>query len=190
MQRPRPLAAALAAAMTAALLGMLALPRMARQRERVPDAPPIAWIVAPPEPAVPALRAEAGPPRVPQRHAAPAPQRPPAVEAPVLQAPSAAALEPAAHAAPNAAEAASAPLRLDPGTLRDAIRASRSDVLQMADRAGRDLAPDAQSNGERTAGAIAAAKQPDCIGPGGSLLSLIIIPTQIARGKCKFSGSR
>jgi len=38
---------------------------------------------------------------------------------------------------------------------------------------------------DRLAEGIDAAELPDCIRPGGSLLSVITLPIEVARGKCK-----
>lgn len=108
----------------------------------------------------------------------------------------AAAGEAQAHAPPTAsitpplpppARAASAALRLDRAVVREASRASRSAVQQMADASGRP-AGDAPAGAEqRLADSVARTLQPDCMPPGGThgLLTPFVAAYKIATDQCR-----
>jgi hypothetical protein len=89
--------------------------------------------------------------------------------------------------APTPDAVASAPLRLDPGTLRRALAAGPSRMERQAQAAGQTLRPVSASRDEKLAAAIDAASKPDCLGPngGGSLLSAVTIALAYAADKCK-----
>ena len=94
----------------------------------------------------------------------------------------------AVTAAPSA-PAASAPLRLDRSVLREAARASRSEVARMADASGTPLGDGPRGRDERLAAEVASTARPDCLplsNPGGDLLltPLLALAGKLS-GKCR-----
>lgn len=78
-----------------------------------------------------------------------------------------------------------APLRLDPEVLRKAYRASKSAVHQMGESSDTYLGEPAVSREEQLARAVARTEKPDCLRPGGSLLSALVIAYELLREQCK-----
>jgi hypothetical protein len=81
--------------------------------------------------------------------------------------------------------AASAPLQLDPEVLREAYRASKSAVRQLGESSGTYLGEPAVSREEQLARAVARTEKPDCLRPGGSLLSVFVVAYELLREQCK-----
>lgn len=81
--------------------------------------------------------------------------------------------------------AASAPLRLDPEVLREAYRASKSALRQMGESSGAYLGEPAVSREEQLARAVARTEKSDCLRPGGSLLSALVVAYELLREQCK-----
>lgn len=77
------------------------------------------------------------------------------------------------------------PLRIDPAVIRAANRASKSAARTMAETSGAYFGDDPRSATEVLGRGVAEAGKPDCIGPGGSLLSVFVIAYQVAADKCK-----
>lgn len=85
----------------------------------------------------------------------------------------------------KSAPAASAPLILTPEVIRRASTASKSEVRRMAEASGTALDSPRLSKDKQLAQDVASAVKPDCLGPGGSLLSVFVTAYQVARDKCK-----
>jgi hypothetical protein len=83
------------------------------------------------------------------------------------------------------ASAASAPLQVDLQVLREAARASKGAVRQMAESSGTYLGDPAVSRGEQLARAVARTEKPDCLRSGSSLLSAFIVAYELLREQCK-----
>jgi hypothetical protein len=131
----------------------------------------------------------------------PADPAPPAPAARVLEAavappeaaPAAAALTPGPSTnttvtAPAPARAASTPpLRLDRSVVREASRASRSTVQQMAEASGQPAGDGPVSAEQRLANSVARTVKPDCLPPGGThgLLTPIVAAYKIATDTCR-----
>lgn len=81
---------------------------------------------------------------------------------------------------------ASTPLQLDERVLRRVMAQSTSPLRQAAQAAGQGLPGDHRpSRAERLASGMAASSKPDCLAPGGSLLSVFSIAYMVATDKCK-----
>ncbi len=116
------------------------------------------------------------------------PATPLAIAPPAAVAPAVAEPPPAATAqAPDATDAASAPLKLDRDTLRRAIAGARSPTRRMADAAGAEMDTEVISSGKALERDVARSVKPGCFEPnaGGSLLSPIFIAIAMARDRCK-----
>jgi hypothetical protein len=113
--------------------------------------------------------------------AAPFADASPAVTAPAVDAAPAAALP----AAPVPAPPASAPLDLGSQVIRQAARASKSQVHVLAESSGAYTGDAALSKEQQLARDIQDTAKPDCLTPGGHLLSIFVIAYQVARDKCK-----
>lgn len=111
-------------------------------------------------------------------------ERTPGVSASAVGAASAAGV---AAAAPVPPRAASAPLRLDGSVIREANRASRSTVHQMAEASGRPAGDEPVGASQRLADGVAKSVKPDCFPPGGTagLLSPLYSAYLIATDKCR-----
>jgi hypothetical protein len=93
------------------------------------------------------------------------------------------AAQPAAPAAP-----ASAPLRLDAAVIREAHRASKGPMRQLAEASGTYTGTQPVSKEEKLAAAVADTGKPDCVGKdsgGSGLLSPIVMVYLAVRGQCK-----
>ncbi|MFO1294786.1 MAG: hypothetical protein U1F07_17245 [Rubrivivax sp.] len=181
------MAAAASAAMTLALLAPFLF-----GRGSAPAVAPAAvlqvWLRAPEEPvAAPSPR-----PGARKAPAVPLPRRAQAVAPRAFEAPPAAAVAAEAptavdgRRAASAADAApSAPLRLDARVLREAARASRSELdrLVQHDGAASGAAPSAPES--PLARDMARSARPACLRPGGSLLSVFAIGYEILADKCR-----
>lgn len=101
--------------------------------------------------------------------------------------PQAATITPPAPPAPAPAGAASAALRLDRAVVREASRASRSAVQQMADARGQPAGDDPSGVNQRLAESVARSVKPDCLPPGGAagLLTPIVAAYQLATDRCR-----
>ena len=88
---------------------------------------------------------------------------------------------------PAESPAASAPLRIDPQTIRRAIAGTEGNIQQMARRSGVELDSPRASHSEVLAGTVAETVVPDCLAPkgGGSLLSAPVLLLMAIQGKCK-----
>ena len=88
---------------------------------------------------------------------------------------------------PAPARAASAPLRLDRSVVREASRASRSSVQQMAEAAGQTAGDAPVSGSERLADSVARTVKPDCLPPGGTygLLTPLVAAYKMATDTCR-----
>lgn len=102
-------------------------------------------------------------------------------------APQAAAITLPAPHAPAPAGAASAALRLDRAVVREASRASRSAVQQMADASGQPAGDAPSGANQRLAESVARSVKPDCLPPGGTygLLTPIVAAYQLATDRCR-----
>ncbi|MDE2147189.1 MAG: hypothetical protein KGJ24_10930, partial [Burkholderiales bacterium] len=69
--------------------------------------------------------------------------------------------------------------------LRAAARAAASPARQMAERSGAYFGDLPASQAARLGQAVAETAKPDCVPPGGSLLSVFIIAYQVARDRCR-----
>lgn len=83
------------------------------------------------------------------------------------------------------ARAASAPLRLDANTLREASRASRSEVGRLARESGTYVGDAPPSKEQQIADGVARTAKPDCLREGGSLLSVFVIGYELLANRCK-----
>ncbi|MDE2277733.1 MAG: hypothetical protein KGK09_15695 [Burkholderiales bacterium] len=92
---------------------------------------------------------------------------------------------PLSPAAEPAASAASAPLRLDARVLRAANQAGKGPARRMAERSGAYFGDAPATQAERLARGVAETAKPDCLQPGGSLLSVFVVAYRLARDKCK-----
>ena len=88
---------------------------------------------------------------------------------------------------PVPVRAASAPLRLDRSVVREASRASRSSVQQMAEAAGQTAGDAPVSGSERLADSVARTVKPDCLPPGGTygLLTPLVAAYKMATDTCR-----
>lgn len=93
--------------------------------------------------------------------------------------------QPATVAAEPAQSPASTALKLDAAVMRAAATASKSDARHLAEASRAYFGSDPMAQTERLGRAVAETAKPDCIGPGGSLLSVFFIAYQVARDKCK-----
>ena len=93
----------------------------------------------------------------------------------------------AAVAAVAPARTASAPLRLDRSVVREASRASRSSVQQMAEAAGQTAGDAPVSGSERLAESVARTVKPDCLPPGGTygLFTPFVAAYKLATDTCR-----
>lgn len=142
-------------------------------------------------PVAPAARAGPAPAAtVPRRSAGTTPTRialpSTAAAAEPAAGPAVASTLPATAAAPQA-EAASAPLRIDAGTIARAIAASEGNVRRMARRGGAELETPRPSGDESLAASVADKGVADCLAPNaaGSLLSAPLILLRAINGRCK-----
>jgi hypothetical protein len=97
-------------------------------------------------------------------------------------------LSPSPAAALQPPTPASAPLRLDAHVLREAHRASKSPMRQLADASGAYTSTGPVSKEEKLAQAVADTGKPDCVGKdsgGAGLLSPIVMVYLAVRGQCK-----
>lgn len=189
-----------AIAVSAALAAMMLVPFLAQPLAPHSAAERVTWLRLLPETAE-SLREGAEAPRrqawrLEMPSVASTPQdlatQPPAVAMPLpsaleptppersAEAPSLPPLGPAKPAAP-----ASAPLIITPEVIRHASTASKSDVRRMAEASGTSLDSPKLSKHEQLAQDVASSAKPDCLEPGGSLLSVLVIAYQVARDKCK-----
>jgi hypothetical protein len=85
------------------------------------------------------------------------------------------------------ARAASAPLRLDRSVVREASRASRSSVQQMAEAAGQRAGDAPVSGSERLAESVARTVKPDCLPAGGTygLFTPLVAAYKMATDTCR-----
>lgn len=113
--------------------------------------------------------------------AAPSADAAPAVAAPAVDAGPAAALP----AAPVPAPRASAPLDLGTQVIRQAARASKSQARVLAENSGAYTGDASLSKEQQLARDIQDTAKPDCLAPGGHLLSIFVIAYQVVRDKCK-----
>lgn len=92
-----------------------------------------------------------------------------------------------AAVAPVPPRAASAPLRLDGSVIREASRASRSPVRQMADASGRPAGDEPVGAREKLADGVAKTVKPECFPAGGThgLLSPLYSAYLIATDQCR-----
>lgn len=79
---------------------------------------------------------------------------------------------------------ASAPLRLDASVIRAAVHSGKSQVMRLAETSGAYFGDDPVSQTDKLGSAVARTAKPDCIRPGGSLLSIFVIAYEVARSKC------
>ena len=118
----------------------------------------------------------------------PADPAPPAPGARVLEAAAAGPSTNTTVTAPAPARAASTPpLRLDRSVVREASRASRSTVQQMAEASGQPAGDGPVSAEQRLANSVARTVKPDCLPPGGThgLLTPIVAAYKIATDTCR-----
>jgi hypothetical protein len=92
-----------------------------------------------------------------------------------------------AAVAPVPPRAASAPLRLDGSVVREASRASRSPVHQMAEASGRPAGDAPVGADQKLADGVARSVKPECFPAGGTagLLSPLYSAYLIATDKCR-----
>lgn len=90
-------------------------------------------------------------------------------------------------AAPAPARSASAPLRLDRPVLREASRAGRSAVQQMAEASGQPAGDEPVSGSQRLAESVARSVKPDCLPPGGAygLFTPLVAAYKMATDTCR-----
>lgn len=149
--------------------------------------------------------ARPGRPRPQETPAQPAGPLPVAVQAEVRAEPAGAAAPPGApelpravpdpaaataaisSAAPAPARPASAPLRLDRHVLREASRASRSAVQQMAEASGQPAGDGPVGADQRLADSVARTVKPDCLPPGGThgLFTPLVAAYRMATDTCR-----
>lgn len=194
--------AAFAAALTllplAALYWRAAPQPASAAHERVAYLPqwrPAAAMDATPRP-VPAAR----PARAARRVAVPGPPRAPAADARLAPATptiatitdpaatttaAAPQLPPPAALAEPAPPAASAALKIDTAVMRAAAAAGKSGARRMAEASGAYFGSAPVTQTDQLGHAVAETAKPDCIRPGGSLLSIFVIAYEVARDKCK-----
>jgi hypothetical protein len=89
--------------------------------------------------------------------------------------------------APAPARPASAPLRLDRHVVREASRASRSAVQQMAEASGQPAGDGPVGADQRLADSVARTVKPDCLPPGGThgLFTPLVAAYRMATDTCR-----
>lgn len=141
-------------------------PALQVRRPRAPAAgPPTALPSAPlPQPPI-------GLAPVPEALAAPAPAMPPAGP-------------PAVSASTQAVTPARPPLQLDGATLGRAARQSGGEFRRLAESSGAYVGDPPAAAPERFEQAVRQAGKPDCLRPGGSLLSAAVIAYELLADRC------